>query len=110
MMLLALAAAVGFAGGVWLIVSAIWPPRPSLAPGVDPAAHAGQPAGDVRADDGVDELAGGAGRADAAAPGAGHDAGRRTARRATSPSSPARSRCTPARAHCAPCAGSPRAR
>jgi tight adherence protein C len=31
MMLLALVAAVGFAGGVWLIVSAIWPPRPSLA-------------------------------------------------------------------------------
>jgi hypothetical protein len=31
MMLLAVAAAVGFAGGVWLIVSAIWPPRPSLA-------------------------------------------------------------------------------
>ena len=31
MMLLALAAALGFAGGVWLIVSALWPPRPSLA-------------------------------------------------------------------------------
>jgi len=31
MMLLAVAAAVGFAGGVWLIVTAIWPPRPSLA-------------------------------------------------------------------------------
>ena len=31
MMLLAIAAAMGFAGGVWLIVSAIWPPRPSLA-------------------------------------------------------------------------------
>ena len=31
MMLLAIAAACGFAGGVWLIVSAIWPPRPSLA-------------------------------------------------------------------------------
>jgi tight adherence protein C len=30
MMLLAVAAALGFAGGVWMIVSAIWPPRASL--------------------------------------------------------------------------------
>ena len=45
MMLLALAAAVGFAGGVWLIVSAMWPPRPSLAAGVGPAAHAGRARG-----------------------------------------------------------------
>jgi len=31
MMLLALAVSLGFAAGVWLIVSAVWPPRPSLA-------------------------------------------------------------------------------
>ena len=31
MMLLALAVSLCFAGGVWLIVSAVWPPRPSLA-------------------------------------------------------------------------------
>ena len=43
MMLLAVVAALGFAGGVWLIVSAIWPPRPSLADALAGLHTPGQP-------------------------------------------------------------------
>lgn len=42
-MLLAVAAALVFAGGVWLIVSAIWPPRPSLASSIARLHTPGQP-------------------------------------------------------------------
>lgn len=43
MMLLAVAAALAFAGGVWMLVSAIWPPRPSLADALVRLHTPGQP-------------------------------------------------------------------
>lgn len=43
MMLLAVAVAMVFAGGVWLIVSAIWPPRPSLTVALARLHAPGQP-------------------------------------------------------------------